>query len=458
MNLFLKELKTTIVLAFPIIVGFLGQGLFMLVDTFMIGQLLGERALASATLANSLFWLPMMICIGLSMGLPVFVAQLRGRESMRHDFVAARERVAAGEASILRHSLLVQIVASCFFVALLFLFVHASLFDKLGQPHEVSAIAESYTLILALSLPAGTVFVAVKSYRDATKKQWRGMFWTLIGIALNIFFNYVLMTGALFFPEMGLNGAAAGTLISRTISLAGIVFHGDFSLRLREKFNFKETFRILKFGVPCSAQGIFEGGFFMLSPFFMGWIGESSIAANAIAITIVSFVYMVPAGLAQAMSIRVGEAFGARQLQKIFNIAAGLLALTFVLMILNGSAVILFCREIAAVFNLTPEGTQLAAGFLMISGFSSLFDGFQCVSSGVMRGMGDVKIISYATFVAYWPLAVGFGLFLAFPLGFDGNGIWLGLAGALFVLSIFFTGRWISQLQKQKRAGIAFPS
>lgn len=445
-----KELKNTAWLALPIIIGFVGQGLMMFIDTLMVGSILGERAIAAATLANSISWLPTMICIGLSMGIPVFVAQLHGRESMKSDFSAARERIKTGEASILRHGLLIQILAGTFFIFALFAFIYGNGFDWLGQPQEVSILAEPYTLILATSVPVAAIFVAIKSYRDARGQQWRGLIWTFAGIFTNIFLNYVLMTGAWIFPDMGLNGAAAGTFVARLISLVGIIFHGGLRLNLTFGFSWKKIWESLAFGIPCSAQGIFEGGFFVITPFFMGWINEASIAANAVAVTISTFVFMVPYGLSQAMAIRVGEAFGARQIARIYHIAIGLIAFTLMLMLINGSIVMTLNHEIAALFNLTPEGIEIAAGFLIITGFYAFFDGLQCVSSGIIRGMGDVKIISYATFIAYWPGACAIGLFLAFPCGLGGNGIWIGIASALFALSIFFTWRWISQTKKLK--------
>lgn len=450
-----REFKLTARLALPIIIGFVGQGLLMFIDTLMIGGILGERAIASATLANSASWLPLMICIGLSMSVPVFIAQLHGKESLRRDGENSRERIRAGEADILRHGLLIQALASVVSVAALAVFVCGNGFCALGQPEDVARLADPYTLILAASLPAAAFFTVIKSARDATGKQWRGLVWTLAGIVSNIFFNYVLMTGFWIFPDMGLNGAAAGTLISRLISLVGIAAHGGLRLDLKLGFRLKAVREALSFGIPCSAQGIFEGGFFVISPFFMGWINEASIAANAVAVTVSSFVFTIPLGLSQAMSIRVGEAFGAGRIQRIFRIAAGMLAFTLVLMLVNGGVTITFNREIAGLFNLTGEGVETASGFLVITGFYALFDGIQCVSSGVMRGMNDVKIISYATFIAYWPGACAVGLFLAFPCGLAGNGIWIGIALALFLLAVFFTVRWIwlaGKLKKRRNA------
>ena len=209
----LKEFKYTFRLSVPITVGLLGQGLFGIIDTVMIANLLGEHALAAATLGNNVNWVPLLLVIGLSVAVPVLTAQARG---------AGTDGEVPG---ILRHGLLVNLLAAIIGAAAICAFILAGGLLWLGQPESVSEEAAMFSCIIALSIPAAAGFQTVKSFRDACGEQWISLLWTIAGLIANIFLNWVLMTGALGFPNWGLEGAAAGTLFSRIISLAGIVLH-----------------------------------------------------------------------------------------------------------------------------------------------------------------------------------------------------------------------------------------
>lgn len=433
-----RELKYTFRLSVPIAVGLIGQGLFGVIDTLMVGNMLGEHALAAATLANNVNYVPQVVVVGLCSAIPVLTAQARG---------AGKDAAVPG---VLRHGLLVCLGFSLVGAALVCAF---SLFDglaALGQPENVAADAKIFSCIIALSVPAAAGFQAVKSFRDASGGQWISLLWIALGLLANIFLNWALMTGAFFFPNWGLEGAAAGTLFSRIFSFLGITFHERLRCEFRNGFSLRELRENLRISLPSSLHILFEAGLFIVSPFFMGWIGEASIAANQVAITISSLVYMCPLGISQALSIRIGEAFGQKNLPRIRAVFFG--AALFTMALMGGVALIqiYFRRQIPALFNLGETASLLAENFLLATAAYMIFDAFQTVAAGALRGLGDVRVIAGAAFVSYWIVGCPTALILAFPLGLGGVGVWIGLATGLALNALILGARMHKNLFRRR--------
>lgn len=430
------EFKYTFRLSIPITVGLIGQGLFGFIDTIMIGNMIGEHALAAATLGNNLNWVPLLLCVGLSIAIPVLSAQARG----------------AGTANktpeILRHGILICLLAAVIGTSLLCGFIYFNGLSLLGQPENVCADAKNFSYLIALSIPAAAGFQAVKSFRDANNGQWISLIWTIIGLLANVFLNWVFMSGSLGFPNWGLEGAAAGTLFSRMLSFAGIVLHERLVCDFKKGFSLKPIAENLRISVPSSLHILFEAGIFIVAPFFMGWINEASIAANQVAMTISSLVYMIPLGLSQALSIRIGEAYGRKDFSRVRTIFAGAMIFIFVLMGTCTVGFVSFREEIPRLFNLGAEASQIATSFTVIACAYMLFDGFQTIAAGALRGLSDVRIIAVASFVSYWIIGCPTALLLAFPLNLLGVGIWLGLAIGLASMALILGFRMLRYLRE----------
>ncbi|MGN0835434.1 MAG: MATE family efflux transporter [Candidatus Spyradosoma sp.] len=433
-----RELKYTLRLSAPITAGLLGQGLFGVIDTVMIGNFLGENALAAATLGNNVNWIPLVVAIGLCVAIPVLTAQARG--------AGTPEKIPGA----LRHGLLVALGFALLGAGTVCAFTLADGLAALGQPEQVAADAKNFCCLVALSLPAAAGFQAVKSFRDASGGQWVSLTWTLLGLVANVFLNWVLMTGALGFPCWGLEGAAAGTLLARVFQFFGIALHGRLSLELARGFTLRELRENLRIAVPSALHILFEAGLFIVSPFFMGWISEASIAANQVVITISSLVYMAPLGVSQALSIRVGEAFGRNDLARVRVIFAGAVLFTFAVMCVAGAGVLAFLDEIPAAFNLGAEASDIARSILIVAVAYMLFDAFQTVASGALRGLGDVRVIAVGAFVSYWIIGCPTALILAFPLGLHGVGVWIGLASGLASIAVILGVRMRKNLARER--------
>lgn len=434
-----KEFKYTFRLSVPITIGLLGQGLFGVIDTVMIGNMLGEHALAAATLGNNVNWVPLLLTIGVGIAVPVLTAQARGAGT------DGRETPA-----VLRHGLLISFCVSVVGAAAACAFILGDGLAQLRQPESVAADAKIFSCIIALSIPAAAIFQTLKSFRDASGGQWISLQWTLFGLGSNVFLNWALMSGSLGFPNWGLEGAAAGTLISRTLSALGLALHRRLVCEFRAGFSLEEIRRNLRIAVPSTLHILFEAGLFILTPFFMGWISEASIAANQVVITVTTLIYMLPLGISQALTVRVGEAFGEKNQPRIRVIFAGAALFILALMSVNAAVLTIFREEIPRLFNLGEEASSLAASFLVVASAYMLFDAFQTVAAGALRGLGDVRIIAGAAFVCYWIIGCPLALILAFPLGMEGVGVWIGLAAGLTAIALILGVRVNKNLSRKR--------
>lgn len=433
-----KEFNRTLRLATPITVGLLGQSLFSVIDTVMIGKMAGEHALAAATLANNINWAPLLFSMGLCVAIPVLTAQARG--ARRNEDVPV----------ILRHGLLVGIGASILGAILICAFVLAGGLFLLKQPESVAADAKIFSCIIAASIPAAAGFQAVKSFRDATGGQWISIVWIGVGLCANVFLNWALMSGAFFFPNLGMDGAAVGTLLSRLISFFGIAFHGELVCRFRDGFSSAGVRENLRISMPSALHVLFESGLFIVSPFFMGWISEAAIAANQVVMAVTTMIYMIPFGISQALSIRVGEAFGQKNMPRARAIFGGAAAFTLALMGANAVALVCFREQIPLAFNVGPEAASVAADIFVVAAAYMLFDAYQTISAGALRGLGDVKIIAVAAFVSYWIIGCPTALALAFPLSLNGVGVWSGLAAGLATIAVILGFRVHKNLSRSR--------
>ena len=180
----------------------------------------------------------------------------------------------------------------------------------------------------------------------------------------------------------------------------------------------------------------------------MGLIDAASIAAYAIAIQIASISFMVPMGIGQAATVRVGRANGRRDAEAVgragwtaFVLGVGFMAVMALLMISFPYRLIGAFIDIGDPKNADVVG--LAVGFLVFAGLFQIFDGAQAVASGMLRGLHDTRVPMLFALVGYWGIGLPLGVALAFYFGFAGDGIWIGLSTGLGVVAVLLLGRWL---------------
>ncbi|MDF3127812.1 MATE family efflux transporter [Kiritimatiellaeota bacterium B1221] len=443
MQTILHENKHTLKLAFPIIVSHLSQMLLGLTDTLMVGQL-GAVELAGVALMNILIHLVFVLGIGLAIAVSIQTSHQHG----------------SGQAAESEATLFHGIFLSLLLGGLVWMGMQNSmpLLIRLKQPAEVLAIFPQYLKWIAPSMAFMMPIMIFKSYAEAQNRPW-GVFWIqLAGVALNIGLNALLIFGYGGFPRMELEGAGMATLIARIFTLFALgiyIFRTTPQLSLKGRgIHRAECKSLLLLASPIAAQMLMEFGSFSASALLIGQLGSLPLAAHQIALTCATTTYMIPMGLANAVSIRVGHALGANAIDRARHIVAGAQGLTLLIM---GIFAILYLNiggKIAGAFNSDPELIALAAALLSIVGIFQLFDGIQVVSVGALRAMKDTKIPTLLCFIGYWLVSFPFGLWMGFKLQWGVKGFWMGLATGLTIAATSMSLRLIWLLRKRNEPSL----
>lgn len=436
-NMYRSEIRTTLKLAVPVIAGQLGQVMMGIVDSLMVGRL-GAAPLAAASLSNSIFFLVLVVGIGVSQALTPLVAQSVGAKQPGNCGI------------LLRQGLLVCFAAGLILAAITF--GAAGLIPLLNQPEPVVPLAMVYLRIMGISIIPIMIFQAYRQYSEGLSIMWPAMILTLGANALNVVLNWIFIYGHLGFPAMGLKGAGFSTLGTRVVMAIILMAYVWKSRKYKTfylpvfvfpfKLHWQKISAIIRIGVATGFQYFFEVGAFTGAAVLIGWMGASSLAAHQIALSAAAFSFMFAVGVSAAAAVRVGKAQGENNREGIRKAGFSALILSVLIMTVFAGLFVIFRFIIPRFFIADPGVISLASSLLIIAALFQVSDGLQCVALGALRGMSDVKIPTIATFISYWIIGLPAGYVLAFPLGLKVWGIWIGLSLGLTVSALLLTTRF----------------
>jgi len=433
-----KEFKYNWKLAAPVMLGMLGHTFVSFVDNIMVGQL-GTAELAAVSLGNSFMFIAMSLGIGFSTAITPLVAEADAAK----DF--------AGGKSALKHGIFLCSVLGV--LLFLLLFFAKPLMHLMKQPVEVVELAMPYLDLVAFSLIPLIVFQAFKQFSDGLSMTKYPMYATILANVINVALNYVLIFGKLGFPELGIVGAAYGTLVSRFVML----WYLWYLLKKKEKSkafvtNIKlfvlDTLmlrKIINLGAPSAMQMFFEVAIFTAAIWLSGLLGKNPQAANQIALNLSSMTFMVAMGIGVASMIRVGNQKGLKKYHELRRIAFSLFLLGTIFAIGFAILFAIFHNYLPRIyvdfddvvnFDDNMEVVSIASKLLLAAAVFQISDSIQVVVLGALRGLQDVKIPTLITFISYWLVGFPISWFLGKENAYASFGIWLGLLAGLTTASI----------------------
>lgn len=426
-------------LAYPVILGMLGHTITSIVDNIMVGHL-GAAELAAASLGNSMVFIAMSAGIGFSTAITPLVAQ------------ADAENDGGRVKSVFYNGLLLCTVLGLFLFGLVML--ARPLMYLMQQPPDVVALAYPYTGWVAFSLLPMVMFQGYKQFADGLSYTKAAMYAVIISNIINIIFNYLLIYGVWIFPELGILGAALGTVISRIFMVIYIHFILLYNSKVKKYvagLNFSNISkpvirRITALGLPSSMQMLFEVALFTAAIWLSGFLGKNSQAANQIALSLASVTFMVAMGLSVAAMVRVGNQKGLKDYNKLRLVARSIFLLAILLEIIFALFFIAFHDYLPHLFlNMdntleikdNAEVISIASTLLIVAAIFQISDGLQVVVLGALRGLQDVKIPTVITFVAYWVIGFPVSYYLGVYTELKATGVWIGLLAGLTAAALF---------------------
>ena len=437
-----EEMAVTLRLAAPLVLAQLTQVAIYTTDVVMLGWL-GPRELAAAALAVNLFFVFNFAGTGLVVACaPLIAAALGQRSNSVRD--VRRSFRSAIHAALLFALPVWLLLWHCEELLLLF-----------GQDPALSRRAARYMQIMQWTLLPNLLIIIFRTLLTALDKPGVTLVVTVAGLFVNAALNWMLIFGNWGTPQLGLSGAAIASLATTGVMTGALVLFLQLDRRVRRFHLFGRFWRadvsrlrvILRLGTPIALTMAFEVSVFSAAVYLMGWIDTDSVAAHAIALQIAAISFMVPLGISQATVIRVGMASGARNRHWVGMAGWSSLALGMGFMSCSALAMWLFPRELAGLFL---EGTDpanarvldLAVSFLAVAALFQLFDGAQVVGSAMLRGLQDTRVPMLYALFGYWLVGLGSGYLLAFSRGWQGVGIWVGLALGLAAVAVLMVWRW----------------
>lgn len=430
----LKEhFSKNIALAYPVVIGQLGHIMVSVADTMMVGRV-GVIPLAASTFAGSIYHILMMFGIGVSYAVTPLVAATNSKDQSR--------LMQLLQSGLVLNFLLSLVLMSIALVASQFLM-------HFGQEEPVAVAAKPYLIIIASSLVPLMLFQTFRQYSEGMSDTFNPMIVSIIANLVNVGLNYLLIYGAFGFPELGLNGAAWATLISRVVMalmMVWIIRKGLIGFHWR--VDWQQVERMIKIGFPSGLQYIFEVGAFATAAIMAGWISAEALAAHQIAINLAAISFMCATGIAAASTVRIGNQMGLKDLNGLK--LAGYTSFVTVVVFMSFAALsFILLRDFLTSLYVEDEYVKIvASGLLVIAAAFQISDGIQAVGLGVLRGLTDVKVPTLITFVAYWLIAIPGAYVLGFVFDLGVNGIWYALSGGLTVAAILHIWRFKNMTDK----------
>ncbi|MFN3968272.1 MATE family efflux transporter [Flavobacterium sp.] len=441
MNLaqYTKEFRYNLQLAYPVILGMLGHTLIGIVDNIMVGKL-GSTELAAVSLGNSLIFVAMSLGIGFSTAITPIVAEADAEKNV-------------GKIRLAFHNGLFLCIILGFMLFLLVVLAKP-IMEMLHQPKEVIALAKPFVDWVAFSLVPLIIYQGYKQFADGLSMTKISMYAIIMANVLHVIINYLLIYGIWFFPKMGIIGAALGTVISRIamVTFMHVIlsrkeklkpYFQDFSFDEIKKSTLK---KIINLGLPSAMQMLFEVVLFTAAIWLCGNIGKTSQAANQIALSLASMTFMFAMGLSVVSMIRVSNQKGLNDYKQLIVVARSIFLLAIIIEILFAVMFVALHQILPYLFLNMDNKMQLldnaeviaiAGKLLLVAAVFQISDGIQVVVLGALRGLQDVKIPMYITFVAYWVIGFPISYYLGLKTDLGAVGVWIGLVGGLTAAAIF---------------------
>lgn len=422
------EIRRTMHLATPVIIGQLAVFSMNFVDTVMAGRLPDkEIALAALGIGGAVWSSMLMFVLGTLMVVQPSVAQLDGAQ-MKSE-AASQTRQALWIALVLG----VPFWGVCYFSEPLLTWFRI---DPLIVPQ-----AAGYLRAVSWGAPGLSLVFLLRFFSEGTGNTWPTMFYGVAGALLNIPLNYVMMFGKLGFPALGTVGCGYATSIVIWLQFLLLVLYigmhrhyQPFALMSRlEKPDWQKIWSLLKVGLPIAVAIFVEGSLFVGAALLIGRLGPAPAASHLIAINFSALMFMIPIGLSSAVSIRVGNAIGRKDMEAARY--AGLIGVLIILVFqtVSFTGMLVFPELIVSIYTDDLVVAPLAVSLLFYAAIFQYPDGLQMVAAGILRGYKDTRMPMFYMVISFWVVGMTLGYNLTFRQEMGPAGMWIGMIAGLTV-------------------------
>ncbi|MEM1191265.1 MAG: MATE family efflux transporter [Pseudomonadota bacterium] len=429
-----KEGRTLLHIAVPLTAAYIAEMGMVITDMIIVGRL-GSKELAAVGLAGDLFWVFLLIGMGVVSIVGVLAAQSLGEGD-------AAKTAAAGEQGLIAATLTsLPIMLAVWFMG--------PVLSHAGQDPDVVRLVTDYSRVLTLAVFPAMWFVALRNFVTALARSAIIGWITLGALLLNLGLNYALVFGVGGLPPLGVVGAGIGTSVVNWIMFATLLRHVTrappfeaYRLQLPpRRVDRRVLGELFGLGTPVALTQILNGAMFSAAAVLVGSIGAATLAAQQVIYAVLYIALSAASGFADAVRVRVAYFTGLGDL-----VTARLsvrLAVTLTALVTAVACLVLWFqpRLLVGAF-LDPADTDkqgvltIAISLSAAAGVFTLLDGVQMILANALRGLRDTRTPLWIALVGYWLVGLGSGVLLCFGLGYGAEGLWWGLAAGVFVCNL----------------------
>lgn len=432
-------------LAVPLVMAELSWMCMGFVDTIMVGRMPNSaQAMGAVGLGDVLFFTVAIFGLGVLIGLDTLVAQAFGAGRIDDCHRALWAAV----------YLCIPLAAICLGVAHFWPWVLVRLHS---DPAIVPFTAAYLSALSWCALPL-LLFFAFRRYLQAMNLVAPVTFALITANLINLLGNWLLIYGRWGLPAMGVVGSAWSTVVARVYLWLVVFLYAIYRDRRHKTNMFRELgapdwqriATLLKLGLPAAAQLVGEVAVFAAAAAMIAQIDAVSLAANQIAVNVISLTYMVPLGISGAAAVRVGQAIGARDGQGAIRAGWTALALGTAFMCCSAFTLVVFPKYVARIYTPDPVVIAVGAQLLTAAAFFEVFDALQAITIGALRGIANTHTGMLIHVAMYWGIGLPTGYWLCFKVGWGAMGIWVGLSLALVLIGSVLLLYWNRKVHELK--------
>ncbi len=440
---YLAYYKEIVKLGLPILVGQLGMIAVGFADNIMVGNY-STDALASASFVNNVFNIALMLCLGFTYGLTPLIGALYA--SKRQEDIGAT----------LRRGLRINLIFSLAVTAVMFiLYLNVG---RLGQPEELLPLIRPYYLIYLAGIVPVAVFNVFAQWSYALRGTTMPMVIIMIANCVNVFGNYLLISGNLGAPALGLTGAGLSTLLARLICPIAII--AVFAMRrgwegYRRGFLGRggaslESGRIFRTSLPVGLQMSMETASFSIACVMAGWLGKNELGAFQILLIVGTLGFCIYYSMGTSVSVMVANAAGNgdRALMRRIGWAGYMVILSFAAV--SSIVFVIFGPWMIGVFSDDAAVTTLAIAQIVPLVLYQLGDATQITFANALRGTSHVMPMLWIAFVSYLIVGIPATYLLGITAGMGLYGIYLSFSVSLFLAGGLFMYFFLKNTRKTR--------
>ena len=431
----MREVRSLLALALPVILAEIGWMAMGLVDTIMVGPL-GPAAIGATGMGSGVFTAIVIFGMGLMLGLDTFVSQAYGARRLDECV------------EWLHHGVWLAAIVGPLLMAVTWL-VFVTL-DWWGLHPDIRVLVGPYLRDISFGAIPLLLYAGFRRYLQGIHVVRPIMFALISANVVNAAANWVLIYGHLGFPALGVQGSAWATDLARGYMALFLYIalqrahrkRGDAHPHVPFRLDFDRVRRLIAVGAPAAAQITLEVGVFATATAMAGKLDPISSGAHQIALNVAGLAFMVPLGLASASAVRVGQAIGAGDPRRAIRSGWQALGVGAMLMLTLGAVLAAWPEPILRVFTDDGRLVIIGAQLLGVAAAFQLFDGTQAVATGVLRGMGNTHTPMIINVIGHWALGLPVGYALCFRYGWGVIGLWVGLSAGLIVVAVALMIVW----------------